>query len=389
MNLDNAEWLSDWRTQKVLQLLASNGHRALVVGGCVRNAILGVPVADIDVATSALPDEVASIFELEDLKVVPTGIAHGTVTVVVDRVPFEVTTFRRDVETDGRRAVVAFTEALEEDARRRDFSMNAIYAEANGEVVDPLDGLPDLNARRVRFIEDADLRIREDYLRSLRFFRFHAQYGDPDTGLDEVGLAAIADNLEGLTSLSSERVGGEMRKLLLAEDPAPALAAMQATGALQRILPGAESSSIAQLVHLEKSAGLAPDFVRRLTVLGGEDPEARFRLTRAEEKSRTALVSSVEENANPAEIAWRLGKDAAWNAVLVRHALAGIPLDNAIGDEIEKGACAEFPVSAEDIMSRMQGAALGRALKKLERAWIDSGFALTRRELLLLLGNQG
>ncbi len=382
-------WLKDRPTQKVLRLLSGAGHEAFVVGGCVRNALLGVPVSDIDIATSARPETVVELAGAAGFRAVPTGIAHGTVTIVVDQVPFEVTTFRRDVETDGRRAVVAFTDALEEDARRRDFTMNAIYADAGGVVVDPLGGLPDLLARRVRFIEDANLRIREDYLRSLRLFRFHAQYGDADAGIDAEALAAISANLDGLEALPGERLGAEMRKLLAARDPAPALAAMEASGALGRILPGADTTPVAPLVHLEREADQPPEFIRRLVALGGDDPATRLRLSRAEVRARETLAQAVESDAKPAEIAWRFGAETAWSAVLLRHAMAGAPLPGETGTAIGKGARASFPVSAADLMPKLEGAAVGGALHKLERAWIDSDFALTHSELLALLGNEG
>ena len=385
----SAEWLKDRPTQKILRVLDRAGHQALVVGGCVRNTLLAVPVSDIDIATSARPETVIELTKSEGMKAIPTGLEHGTVTVVADKVPFEITTFRRDVETDGRRAVVAFTDALHEDARRRDFTMNAIYADADGLVVDPLGGLPDLTARRVRFIEDANLRIREDFLRSLRFFRFHAQYGDPDAGLDTEALAAIAANLEGLGTLPGERVGAEMRKLLTAADPAPALAAMEATGALHKILPGATTTFIAPLVHLEGQATRTPDFIRRLVALGGEDPAERLRLSRAEEKARRALLQVIEDGAKPAEIAWRCDAETAWSAVLVQQAISGLPVPDGISGAIDTGAGADFPISARDLMPELSGLAIGEALAKMERAWIDSDFALTHRELLGLLGNEG
>ncbi|MEK6217413.1 MAG: CCA tRNA nucleotidyltransferase [Boseongicola sp.] len=387
--LIKANWLSDQPTQKVLRLLTDAGHQGFVVGGCVRNALLGVPVADIDIATSARPETVIELAKSAGIKAIPTGLAHGTVTVVADHVPHEITTFRRDIETDGRRAVVAFTDAMEEDARRRDFTMNAIYADADGIVADPLGGLPDLDARRIRFIEDANLRIQEDYLRILRFFRFHAQYGDPDAGFDAEALDAIASNLDGLGALSSVRVGAEMRKLLAAADPAPALAAMATTGALIKVLPGANTTFIAPLIHLERQATRSPDFVRRLVALGGEDPSTRLRLSRAEDKTRTNLLALTESGVKPAEIAWRYDVNTAWNAVLLQHAFAGQPLEKDIGAAIDSGAGAKLPVSAKDLMPRLQGAAIGKALQKLARAWIDSDFALTHSELMALLGNEG
>ena len=238
----NADWLSSKVTQRVFSLLGDAGYAVYAVGGCVRNTLLDAPVHDIDLSTSARPEVVMKLAETAGLRAVPTGIEHGTVTVISGGEPYEITTFRRDVETDGRRAVVTFSDSIEEDALRRDFTMNALYADAAGVVHDPVVGLPDLEARRVRFIEDADQRIREDYLRSLRYFRFCAWYGDPTDGFDADALDAIARNLDGLATLSRERVGSEVLKLLAAPDPAPAIAIMRATGVLGQVLPGADDA---------------------------------------------------------------------------------------------------------------------------------------------------
>lgn len=262
----NADWLSSEATQRVFSLLGDAGHAVFAVGGCVRNTLLGAPVQDIDLSTSAQPEVVMKLAEAAGLRAVPTGIEHGTVTVIAGDEPYEITTFRRDVDTDGRRAVVAFSDSIEEDALRRDFTMNALYADAAGVVHDPVGGLPDLEARRIRFIEDADQRIREDYLRSLRYFRFCAWYGDPADGYDTDALDAIARNLGGLGTLSRERVGSEVLKLLTAPDPAPAVAVMRATGVLGQILPGADDTGLAPLVGME--AELVADPIRRLAVLG-------------------------------------------------------------------------------------------------------------------------
>ena len=207
MTMLQADWVTSASARKVCGMLTDAGHRALFVGGCVRNELLGAAVADIDIATDARPERVMDLAGPAGLYTVPTGIGHGTVTVVADGQPFEVTTFRRDVETDGRRAVVAFTDSLKADARRRDFTMNALYAKPDGKILDPLGGIDDLRHRRVRFIENAEARIREDYLRILRFFRFNAWYGDPESGLDSEGLAACAALSEGLETLARERIG--------------------------------------------------------------------------------------------------------------------------------------------------------------------------------------
>ena len=215
------QWIEDAATQKVCRLLTDAGHGAWLVGGCVRNALLGVPVADIDITTDARPGQVLDLAGTAGLRAIPTGIDHGTVTVIADGTPFEITTLRRDVATDGRHATVAFADTIAEDASRRDFTMNALYATADGTLHDPLGGLSDLQARRLRFIGDPLARIREDNLRILRFFRFTAHYADPAEGIDPDGLAACAEEAEGLDRISAERIGSEVKRLLAAPDPAP------------------------------------------------------------------------------------------------------------------------------------------------------------------------
>lgn len=376
------DWINAAATQSVCRLLTAAGHQAYFVGGCVRDAVLGVPVGDIDIATDALPERVAALAEDAGLKHVPTGIAHGTVTVIAHGVPHEVTTFRKDVETDGRRAVVAYTDDLREDARRRDFTMNALYALPDGEVLDPLGGLADLRARRVRFIEDPAQRIREDYLRILRFFRFHAWYGDPAAGLDRDGLAAVADLADGLDGLSRERVGAEMLRLLAAPDPSPSVAAMRSAGVLRIVLPGSDDRFLAPLVHAESKTGADPDPVRRLAALGGEDPAGRLRLSKTQARKLATLTGAAAEPGSPGALGYRLGADMAIDVVILRSALLQCLPDPVQIAEARKGAAATFPVSAEDLMPRLSGPDLGRTLKELEDRWIASGFALSREELL-------
>lgn len=373
-------WLKEEGLQRVLHLLTDAGHQALLVGGCVRNALLGQPVADIDIASDAVPERVMALGEAAGLKVVPTGIDHGTVTVIVDGAPHEVTTFRRDVETFGRHATVAFATRVEEDAARRDFTMNALYADAEGRIVDPLGGLSDLRARRVRFVGDADARIREDYLRILRFFRFHAWYGKAEAGMDAEALAACGANSGGIDTLSRERIGHEMRRLLAAPDPAPALAAMQATGVLARVLPGADAAALAPLVHLEPP--YAPDWIRRLAALGGAEAEDRLRLSRVEARRLAVVREGLALGAGPAEIAYRHGAEAARDILLVRSAALGVGLPTGWEEEVARGAAARFPLRAADLMPGLSGAALGERLKLLEDRWIASGFRLSREQLL-------
>jgi poly(A) polymerase len=375
-------WINQPATQAVCHMLESAGYQALFVGGCVRNALLDVPVNDIDIATDALPDQVMRLADAADFKVIPTGLDHGTVTVISDSTPHEITTFREDVQTHGRHATVAFSEDIAQDARRRDFTMNALYAKADGTVLDPLEGLADLRARRVRFIEDAEQRICEDYLRILRFFRFHAWYGDASGGLDAEGLAAVAAHVEGLEGLSRERVGAEMLKLLAAADPAPAVAAMRSTGVLTAILKGADDRALGPLVHLEAQENVAARPLRRLAALGGMDVAKNLRLSKRQAKQLDLLTSEIGQTTGAAELGYRHGADTGMDIMLLRAAMLEMPLAENLSAELSKGADAIFPIAALDLMPELEGPALGARLKELETRWIASGFTLSKPDLL-------
>jgi tRNA nucleotidyltransferase/poly(A) polymerase len=375
-------WLIDPAARDVCAAVEAAGHEIYFVGGCVRNALLGLPDSDVDMSTNARPEKVMQIAQAAGFKAIPTGIDHGTVTVVVRGAAFEITTFRRDVNTDGRRAVVAYSDTIMDDARRRDFTMNALYATAQGVVIDPLGGLPDLLARRVRFIEDPDARIKEDYLRILRFFRFSAWYAEQAEGFDADALAAIAGNVDGLNALSAERVGQEMTKLLAAPDPAPAIAAMRQANVLHAILPGSDDRYLAVLVHLEGALGLAPNWINRLAILGGEDAESRFRLSKVDARMLRATTDAAYAGPSLAEVAYREGRIIAEGTLLLRSALAESEPDTSMLETILTASQAICPVAAKDLMPQLQGAALGARLKELEQRWIASGFALSKHDLL-------
>ena len=372
------DWVRNPSTQALCTALGMSGHSAYFVGGCVRNALLGEPVTDIDIATDATPETVSAIAESAGFKVIPTGIDHGTVTVIAGGLHHEVTTFRRDVATDGRRAVVAFSADIAEDAARRDFTMNALYALPSGEVVDPLGGMADLRARRVRFVGEAQQRIREDYLRILRFFRFHAVYGDPTAGIDAEGLAACAELADGISGLSRERIGAEVRKLLAAANPAPSVAAMAQTGVLAHVLPGADIKALAPLVHFED--GIAPRWQRRLIALGGTNEN--LRLSRQEEAEISRIRDEIGLNLTPAALGWTLGAVPAQDVILCRAALFESPLPPDWHGEAQRGAQSVFPVSAADLMPEFQGPDLGARLKSLQNLWLDSNLTLDRGALL-------
>lgn len=375
-----APWLDDPATATVMDLLTRGGHGAWFVGGCVRNALLGLDVADIDIATDLRPDDVMALAQDAGVKVVPTGIDHGTVTLIADHRPFEVTTLRRDVATDGRRATIAFTDLVEDDAARRDFTMNALYAKADGTVLDPTgEGLADLAARRLRFIGNPHDRITEDYLRILRFFRFHAWYADPNAGMNAEGLAACAALADGLGQLSRERVGAEIKKLLSAPNPAAAVAAMAQTGILARTLPGAMARMLPILISFEDAP---PDPIRRLAALGPVEVAAGLRLSKADIARLTILRDGMSSTTSPDALAYLHGADIAWDIAVLRASQFETQVDPTVRALIARGASAVFPIKPADLMPRLSGAALGQALRTLEARWIASSFTLSRAELL-------
>lgn len=377
-----ADWLNG-PARQVCDLLDSAGYQAWYVGGCVRNALLEAAASDIDIATDAHPETVLDLAAAAGMRAIPTGVPHGTVTLVPNGLPVEVTTFRRDVETDGRRAVVAFSGDIAEDAARRDFTMNALYADRDGVVADPLGGLPDLTARSVRFIGDAEARIREDYLRILRFFRFNAWYGEAGA-LDADGLAACAEFADGLEGLSAERVGAEMTKLCAAPDPAPALAAMERSGVLWRVLPASGAAPVAVLVHLEPEAGLTPDPMLRLAALGGEGMADALRLSR-KDATRVETLRSAAEGPDPiAVLGYRHGAEMAVEIAVLRAAFMTQLLPDNLEAEAARGASRPLPVTASELLADYQGPALGARLKQIESHWIASDFTATKQELMSL-----
>src|SRR6266446_2665093 len=315
--LDDAPWLTSGPTASVLEMLNGNGEEARVVGGAVRNALLKIPTGDIDLATTALPDEVIRRARAAGIKSVPTGIEHGTVTLVVDGHPFEVTTLREDTETFGRKAKVAFGRDWVRDAERRDFTINGLSIDADGIVHDHVGGLADIEAKRVRFIGDATARIAEDYLRILRFFRMHAAYGAGEP--DRAGYLACIDGRAGLASLSAERVRMEMLKLVVAEGAAGAVQAMADAGLLLPIFGGvAYIGPFAAMTAAERALGLPPNVVRRLaalTVAVAEDAKrvsARLRLSNAETKALDSMGHrwwrlASKDDARARQLLYRLG----------------------------------------------------------------------------------
>ena len=401
-SLQDAEWLKRPETGRVLAALGGEGAETRAVGGAVRNALLGLPVTEIDLATTAKPDKVMALARKAGLKAVPTGIEHGTVTVIADGVPFEVTTLRSDVETFGRHATVAFTENWEEDARRRDFTLNALYAGSDGKVFDPLGGYDDLMHGRVRFIGDAEARIKEDYLRILRFFRFNAYYGKGP--LDEDGLKAAVRLRAGLDQLSGERVGAELRRLLVAPQAMGAVEALFDFGLLTELLGGAPRlARFARLVAIEAALGRAGDAMLRLAALAvfvQEDTmrlAARLRLSNAEQAVLELGAGDHARSALPDQEAakqalYRLGDSAFAGHVLLAWADSEAPADDKAWRSVlelpRRWRAPVFPLRGADIVAlgTLKGPEIGDILRKLEAEWIASGFAGDRETLVARAG---
>ena len=381
-------WMVDPSVRTLLGALARAGIAARFVGGCVRNTVVGRPVEDIDIAVDKPPETVMRALEAAALKVVPTGIRHGTVTAIVRGRSFELTTLRRDVETDGRRAVVAFTDDWLADAERRDFTFNALYADPDGTLYDPFDGRSDLVAGRVRFIGDPDTRIAEDRLRVLRFFRFHAWYGRPP--LDGPGFEACRRNAASLGALSGERVARELLRLLEAPAPADALEAMVEAGALDRWLP--EYAGTARLKALIDREDIA-DPLRRLAAILSPQADAtaigkRLKLS-TQESLRLAVMLAAEPAIDVAggPKAWRAGIYRLGNGLYADRLLLAV---NAPGNWREALALARSwtppapPVSGADALKLglKPGPRVGALIEAVERWWIDSDFSADRAACL-------
>jgi poly(A) polymerase len=400
-------WFQDPALQRVLDLLNADGGEARVAGGAVRNALMGLAVTDIDIATTLLPEQVVERAAQAGIKAVPTGIEHGTVTLVIDGKPLEVTTLRRDVETDGRHAKVAFGTDWQADAERRDLTINALYADGQGEVIDLVSGFKDIETRTIRFIGDASQRIAEDYLRILRFFRFFAHYGSGRPDAD--GLRASARAKDKLATLSAERVWSETKKLLAAPDPSRALLWMRQSGVLTAILPETEKwgiDGIHSLVAAEKALNWVPDPMLRLAAILPPDAERldalakRLRMSKAEAArllawANTPVLPDEVTDVGFDRLLYRRGADGL--VARLKLALAGAR-DAAEGDPVAMRKSARFsvllkraenytkpvfPLAGADVIAAgiPAGKEVGEVLKTLEDFWVERNFVPDRAVL--------
>lgn len=374
--LPDAAWRHRPGLDRLFRVLGAEQGMARLVGGVVRDTLLGIDVHDIDIATRHHPEQVLELLRAAGIRAVPTGIAHGTITAVLDSGPVEVTTLRRDVSTDGRHATVAFSDDWREDAGRRDFTINALYADPeSGRIFDYFDGLDDLARRRVRFIGDPLRRIAEDHLRILRFFRFLARFGDAP---DPEGLAACTARARDLMALSRERIADELLKLLVARDTVRIARLMFDAGIFAPILPEIDADGIARLACLatrEAEASVPPDAIRHLAALLPPDPAvagqvaARLKLSNAQRRRLTIASGDVGDR-SPAELAYRLGTQSALDLLLLGDAsIAQVRAICATARPV-------FPLSGGALVARglEKGPVVARVLRAVEDQWIAEGF---------------
>ena len=378
MRLPDVPWRKRPGLDRLLKALGGGEGETRFVGGCVRDTLLGLPVSDVDLATRLTPDDVVKRLEAAGIKAVPTGIAHGTITAVIGGAPVEVTTLRRDVATDGRRATIAFTEDWREDAARRDFTINALFADpVSGQVFDYFNGVEDLNERHVRFIGEPLQRIAEDHLRILRFFRFHARFGAGAP--DPAALDACAARANDLMALSRERIADELLKLLALPDPAPTVALMIARGILKPVLPEIEGADrLAALVAAEQAAGIAPEPIRRLAALlpiNGEVAAAVAARLRLSKRAAKRLVSAADPALDAPELlAYWIGNDAAVDRFLL-HGKAGTDLM-----ALQAWPRPRLAIGGGDLiaMGIEAGPVVAATLQAIERDWAATGFSADR-----------
>jgi len=374
------------------------------VGGCVRNAVLGAPIGDIDFATTLEPKEMEAALKAHKIKYVPTGIAHGTITAVIDGKPFEITSLRKDVETDGRRAVVAFTQDWSEDAQRRDLTMNALYADYEGTIFDPTgQGLDDLKAMKFRFVGDAQIRVREDYLRILRYFRFLAWYGGK-AKVDAGALKACSENRRGLKKLSAERVWSEIKKILSAPDPSRAVHIMLTNEILETVLPEASNAEgLSLMVKLEAREAIKPDPLLRIMAMSAREPLQmallckRLKMStketqrlRAWSDSSTALDPNAE-NREQLKAVYLAGKEVVIDRARIRAAGQTDAILStrwmSLADLAMGWTPPEFPLTGKDMKAAgvEPGPQMGKCLEALKALWVRSGFTADRDKLLMAL----
>jgi len=383
LNFKETKWLRNPSAQKLSKLYKNFGYQVLFVGGCVRNTILKMPVTDIDLATDAQPEEIIKIAKENNIRFVPTGLAHGTITLIIDNKNYQITTFRTDFDHDGRYAKVEFTESLLLDASRRDLTINALYCNHVGEVIDPLNGLDDIKKQKIKFIGNPNERIKEDNLRILRFFRFQAIYGNKNLEIDSIALEACHNHKSKLAALSKERITSELRKILSAPNPLEVIIKMNETGVLNELFQKVSIDSLEAYLKTEKKFKININWLGRLLSLQVTQEEERLKLTRCEFKFLKQTKSAIENQIHVLEFSYYNGVENGKIYSILQNFRHNIILSKNLLNQINSLATKKFPITAKDLMPEISGKKLGEALRSLEDRWIKSNFTLSKKELLV------
>jgi|TARA_B100001059_G_scaffold119370_1_gene119584 poly(A) polymerase len=382
LNFKETKWLRNPSAQKLSKLYKSFGYQVLFVGGCVRNTILKMPVTDIDLATDAQPEEIIKIAKENNIRFVPTGLAHGTITLIIDNKNYQITTFRTDFDHDGRYAKVEFTESLLLDASRRDLTINALYCNHVGEVIDPLNGLDDIKKQKIKFIGNPNERIKEDNLRILRFFRFQAIYGNKNLEIDSIALEACHNHKSKLAALSKERITSELRKILSAPNPLEVIIKMNETGVLNELFQNVSIDSLEAYLKTEEKFKININWLGRLLSLQVTQEEESLKLTRCEFKFLKQTKSAIENQIHVLEFSYYNGVENGKIYSILQNFRHNIILSKNLLNQINSLATKKFPITAKDLMPEIRGKKLGEALRSLEDRWIKSNFTLSKKDLL-------
>ena len=382
LNFKETKWLRNPSAQKLSKLYKSFGYQVLFVGGCVRNTILKMPVTDIDLATDAQPEEIIKIAKENNIRFVPTGLAHGTITLIIDNKNYQITTFRTDFDHDGRYAKVEFTESLLLDASRRDLTINALYCNHVGEVIDPLNGLDDIKKQKIKFIGNPNERIKEDNLRILRFFRFQAIYGNKNLEIDSIALEACHNHKSKLAALSKERITSELRKILSAPNPLEVIIKMNETGVLNELFQKVSIDSLEAYLKTEEKFKININWLGRLLSLQVTQEEESLKLTRCEFKFLKQTKSAIENQIHVLEFSYYNGVENGKIYSILQNFRHNIILSKNLLNQINSLATKKFPITAKDLMPEIRGKKLGEALRSLEDRWIKSNFTRSKKDLL-------
>tara|TARA_A100001011_G_scaffold263738_1_gene272350 strand:+ start:575 stop:1780 length:1206 start_codon:yes stop_codon:yes gene_type:complete len=388
----NWTWLKSSAVRRIWKILSSNGAKVYFVGGCVRDTILGREIKDIDIATDALPSKVVELAQAAGLKVIKVGLKYGSVKVVVEQECFEVTTFRSDLVTDGRHPKVGFSQNILDDASRRDFTMNAIYMTIDGKIIDPLSGWEDLINGHVRFIGEPKKRIKEDYLRILRYFRFISTYVGSVESVDYNSVKACTEAIPGLKTLSHNRVWEELQKILLAEDPYPVLQLMKGSNILDEILPLANVGCLARFLKIENKVDLESTEINRLLALNINCARSwvkNFPLKKEKIEWLKKILVILRDHSSLKVKGYKYGMNLTLASLALSKANSSEKIENNDLANIKQGSVKKFPINASDLLEFFPPSRdLGVELKRLQCLWFASDLELGRNELLVKLKKQ-